>query len=87
MTDYEALERALREKADTRLGCPVCAQDLWGFPSLRVGLYGLDFGRGCGRRLGESLEDDERADDGFWPITCLNCGYVRLFHVATLLDH
>lgn len=33
---------------------------------------------------GEAQEDDD-GTHGYWPITCLKCGYVRIFHVETLL--
>lgn len=85
MTDYEAIQEALREKASMPVDCPICENNSWGFPEVRLGLLPLDLPF-TDEPEGESSDEmDEVA--GFWPITCLNCGFVRLFHVETLLGH
>jgi hypothetical protein len=84
MTDYEALDKALRDKASSPMECPVCRENRWGTPNARFGFWPLDPPIDV-RLEGDADEVDEAA--GFWPITCQNCGYVRLFHVETLLSH
>lgn len=83
MTDYEALDNALRAKASSPMPCPVCTENSWFTPEARVGFWPLD------PPIDITAEGDtDEVDDnvtGFWPITCTNCGFVRMFHVETLL--
>ena len=86
MTDYEALDARLRAKVSSPMPCPVCAANSWDFIAARLGLWPLDPPIDVSAEGG--ADDDEIDDDitGFWPLVCTNCGFTRLFHVATLVD-
>jgi hypothetical protein len=86
--DFDRLTEALRVKASGPGECPACGNGLWGYPDAHLSLQVVD-------GTGESVDAEDRTtfkesgpvvdDASMWPLTCLKCGFVRMFHVDTLL--